>query len=181
MEIQSDLLREVVAMEAEFEKLTEDLISYRRTIEEEVWIKRWMRGIMEDPNFPLSAWVVSVAGTASTPVDILKDGEVVATMPPIVAPIGTQRTKYNYRTSTNAISAQVSKDTENFPHTAQQIFYSSLEPLIVAGEYDPKWVTVWEHLRQRYGYSDTPQISSTSTKPSAKGVISSDNDEFEEL
>lgn len=186
--IGKEMINEMRELESTFTQLVEDLDKEGEYIQEDVFLSRWLRGLVTEKTIPVvNAWVELVAKTPQTQVYIVRDGEVVNTFPPLVAAAGTTRTEYEAIRSINTVSNAAIVDSDMTPQNGQSILLDYVGAVVPDGEYNEKWLPHWNKLVKDYGYPEyvittTAEVEAQEKTPTAtSGSIKAESDDEYEM
>lgn len=171
--------REVAALD-ELERLINESVP---RLNEDVFLRQYLPLFAsQETDVDLSSWL-DVCGNAYMPVDIVRDGEVVYRIPPLVKQMPIEAGRRRGEDSIFEVLETAAKKSMINPHLGQAYLDNELDRRIVRLSITPDEVQFWNDLFTRNGYpplvENLPEHFQVEANAGSAGDLFADG--FEEL
>lgn len=168
-------------LEAAMKTLDEDLGGLPK-VEYHLFVKKYLPLLVQEPGtVNMDEWV-SVAKTPYHPVEVVKNGEVLYTVPPLLRRQKPHTASSSERSMSN-ISILVEKQANIHAPAAMETLRRSLLARIDPEDINEEYVREWTRILIDHGYLEKAEPTGTATDAISDGtsIAEAFTDEYEDL
>lgn len=134
----------------------------KAAVAEEVFVKNYLPIFASnDSTTPISKWL-EVSGHVYREVDVIKDGAVLFTVPPLLRRSNTN-SRRNPRESLYEVLDLAAKKTQQNPNIGRAFMRTFIEQRVEKEGVESDDVKRWNDIFTRYGYSPIAEVAASET------------------